>query len=68
MPDAVPGVSLHRWATKRSFAMDGRKASEHVAFRASPQLVAALIERASRAGCSVSEYVRSTIRDRVGLN
>lgn len=48
--------------------MDGRNASEHVTFRASPQLMAAICERASRAGCSVSEYLRSTIREKVGLN
>jgi hypothetical protein len=38
-----------------------------VAFSASDMLVAALVERAERSGCSVSEYVRNTLRERVGL-
>jgi predicted HicB family RNase H-like nuclease len=41
--------------------------SEMVAFRASPALVKALSDRAERAGCSVSEYIRSIARERVGL-
>lgn len=39
----------------------------HVTFRANDALVAALIRRADAAGCSVSEYLRAMVRDRVGL-
>ncbi len=48
--------------------MEGRNASEHLSFRASPQLVEALCQRAQNAGCSVSEYLRSIARERVGLH
>jgi hypothetical protein len=41
--------------------------TEHLSFRASPALAAALTEHADRAGCSVSEYLRSIARERVGL-
>ncbi|WP_428831644.1 plasmid mobilization protein [Erythrobacter westpacificensis] len=41
--------------------------TEHITFRASPVLAAALYSRAQEAGCSVSEYLRSMARDRVGL-
>lgn len=41
--------------------------SEHITFRASPVLAAALYARARDAGCSVSEYLRSIARERVGL-
>ena len=37
-------------------------------FRANEVLVAALAERARASGCSVSEYLRGMVRDRVGLN
>jgi predicted HicB family RNase H-like nuclease len=47
--------------------MNCRNASEHISFRASPALVEALSDRAERAGCSVSEYIRSIARERVGL-
>ena len=40
----------------------------HVSFRANDALVSALTERARRSGCSVSEYLRGLVRDRVGLN
>jgi hypothetical protein len=39
-----------------------------VAFRASDQLVAALAARARFSGVSVSEYLRTMVRERVGLN
>lgn len=39
----------------------------HVSFRASEPLVAALTERASKAGCSLSEYLRAILREKVGL-
>ena len=42
--------------------------TQHLSFRASPMLAAALLEKAERAGCSVSEYLRSIARERVGLN
>ena len=41
--------------------------TEHITFRASPVLAAALYARAREAGCSVSEYLRSIARERVGL-
>lgn len=41
--------------------------SNLVAFRANPVLVAALAERAQRSGCSISEYLRSIVREKVGL-
>ena len=39
----------------------------HVSFRANDRLVAALSERARNAGCSVSEYLRAVVREKVGL-
>jgi hypothetical protein len=39
----------------------------HVSFRANDRLVAALAARARRAGCSVSEYLRAMVREKVGL-
>lgn len=39
----------------------------HVSFRANDRLIAALAERARRAGCSTSEYLRSIVREKVGL-
>jgi hypothetical protein len=41
--------------------------TEHLSFRASPVLVAALAKRATSAGCSISEYLRSIAREKVGL-
>jgi hypothetical protein len=41
--------------------------TEHLSFRASSSLVSALSQRAERAGCSVSEYLRSIAREKVGL-
>lgn len=41
--------------------------SEIINFRASPDLAAALSERARRAGCSLSEYLRAMVREKVGL-
>lgn len=41
--------------------------TEHLSFRASPPLVNALSEQARRAGCSVSEFLRSIAREKVGL-
>lgn len=41
--------------------------TEHLSFRASPVLVAALYQRAEAVGCSVSEYLRSIAREKVGL-
>jgi len=38
-----------------------------VAFRANAAIVAALSESARASGCSVSEYLRSIIREKVGL-
>ncbi|HKX77157.1 MAG TPA: hypothetical protein VJM34_01415 [Novosphingobium sp.] len=39
----------------------------HVTFRANDALISALHERARRAGCSVSEYLRSVLRQHAGL-
>ena len=39
-----------------------------VVFRANEVLVTSLAERARASGCSVSEYLRGMVRDRVGLN
>ena len=48
--------------------MRGSHNTDFVAFRAPPQLVAALAERAEKAGCSTSEYLRHVVREKVGLN
>ena len=39
----------------------------HLSFRANERLVSALHKKATDAGCSVSEYLRAVVRDRVGL-
>lgn len=39
-----------------------------ISFRAGAPLAEALTLRASRAGCSVSEYLRSLLREKVGLH
>jgi len=44
-----------------------RMNTEHLSFRASRSLVAALSARAEQAGCSVSELLRSIAREKVGL-
>jgi predicted DNA binding CopG/RHH family protein len=38
-----------------------------VTFRANDVLISALSDRARASGCSVSEYLRSLVRERVGL-
>jgi hypothetical protein len=38
-----------------------------IAFRAGDRLVAAISERARESGVSVSEYIRTIARERVGL-
>ena len=38
-----------------------------VSFRANEALISVLHERARRAGCSVSEYLRSVLRQHAGL-
>lgn len=40
---------------------------QHISFRANSAISAALAVRAERAGCSVSEYLRSMVREKVGL-
>ncbi len=42
--------------------------NEHVSFRANSTVVSELAKRAEKAGCSVSEYLRSVVREKVGLN
>lgn len=44
-----------------------RNQDTHVSFRANDMLVSALNERARKAGCSTSEYLRSIVREKVGL-
>lgn len=39
----------------------------HVSFRANDRLISALSERARRSGCSLSEYLRAMVREKVGL-
>lgn len=39
----------------------------HVNFRANEAVVSALAERARLAGCSVSEYLRAIVREKVGI-
>ena len=39
----------------------------HVSFRANDKIVMALCERARASGCTVSEYLRAIVRERVGL-
>ncbi|WP_272917406.1 hypothetical protein [Alteraurantiacibacter buctensis] len=41
--------------------------TEHLSFRASPVLAAALYSHARENGYSVSEYLRAIARERVGL-
>lgn len=41
--------------------------SNLVAFRAGDRLISALHERARKAGCSTSEYLRAIVREKVGL-
>jgi len=45
-----------------------RLQGSHISFRANDVLAVALAERAKQAGCSVSEYLRSVVREKVGLN
>lgn len=40
---------------------------ERVSFRANAVVVDKLAQRAQAAGCSLSEYIRDIVRDRVGL-
>ncbi|WP_285019575.1 ribbon-helix-helix protein, CopG family [Novosphingobium sp. fls2-241-R2A-195] len=40
----------------------------HVTFRANEAVVAALSERARSAGCSLSEYLRAMVREKVNLH
>ena len=47
--------------------MSSTQQDGHLSFRANGALISALAERAERAGCSVSEYLRSIVRERVGL-
>lgn len=39
----------------------------HVSFRANEAVVSALSNRAQQAGCSLSEYLRAMVREKVGL-
>lgn len=39
-----------------------------ISFRAGASLAEALALRASEAGCSISEYLRSILREKVGLH
>ena len=45
----------------------GQVQVQHVTFRANSAVVAEFANRAERAGCSVSEYLRTMVRERVGL-
>ncbi|MBY8335895.1 hypothetical protein KYN89_02420 [Alteriqipengyuania sp. NZ-12B] len=47
--------------------MRGIHSDNLVAFRASDTLVSALRLQAEQSGVSVSEYLRSTVREKVGL-
>jgi len=38
-----------------------------VTFRANDLLISALLDRARASGCSVSEYLRAIVREKVGL-
>lgn len=40
----------------------------HVSFRANEAVVSALAERARKSGCTVSEYLRAVVREKVGLS
>lgn len=40
---------------------------QHISFRASAPVAAALVSRAERAGCTVSEYLRAVVRENLGL-
>lgn len=42
--------------------------SEYIAFRANERLVAAITEGARRSGVSVSEYLRTIAREKVGMH
>jgi hypothetical protein len=47
---------------------DYRNQDTHVSFRANDALVSALNDRARKAGCSTSEYLRALVREKVGLS
>lgn len=47
--------------------MRGQVQDQHVTFRANSAVMAELAQRAERAGCSVSEYLRGMVREKVGL-
>ena len=39
-----------------------------ISFRANSAIQAELAQRAERAGCSISEYLRAVVREKVGLH
>ena len=45
----------------------GQIQDQHVTFRANSAVMAELAVRAEKAGCSLSEYLRAIVRERVGL-
>lgn len=53
---------------KTEDAVSGRLQDTSVHFRVNGVIAGALIERASRAGVSVSEYCRTLVREKVGLS
>lgn len=58
---------LHNQFLNAVMAVEAKMQDVHVSFRANDRLVAALSDRARQAGCSVSEYLRSIVRQDVGL-
>jgi len=61
----------HRWGTfatlNDAMSVEVNMQDVHVTFRANQVVITALAERANRAGCSVSEYLRAIVREKVGL-
>ena len=47
--------------------MQNRVQDGSVTFRANDLLISALLDRARASGCSVSEYLRAIVREKVGL-
>jgi len=52
---------------RRETVVSNRTHDGAVRFRANDRLISALAERARASGCSVSEYLRAIVREKVGL-
>jgi len=52
---------------RRETVVQNRVQDGSVTFRANDLLISALLDRARASGCSVSEYLRAIVREKVGL-